>query len=205
MIDEQEQSRVERRKANTRLRIIEAALESFAEIGFSKTTVNHISAKADIGYGTFYQYYNNKMELLGHLIDELTENVDIYFHPANKKLGFRENIEYGIQGVLECYLSNKVVFIAMKEAMISDDALKEKWNNLHNVLFQRILREVERFISKRKCRNVDVDITSRAITFMLDGYAQSIMMQPANMVDVKSISLSLSDFCYYGLVNSQTI
>jgi AcrR family transcriptional regulator len=56
---------VERR----RQQIIEAAYEVFAEQGYHATGIADIAARLDVGHGTFYRYFENKRDLLDHVVD----------------------------------------------------------------------------------------------------------------------------------------
>lgn len=59
--------RRERRRAETRTRLFRAALELFAERGFLETTVEDITEKADVGKGTFFNYFPTKEHVLATL------------------------------------------------------------------------------------------------------------------------------------------
>src|SRR3989442_7726228 len=56
--------RRERRAAETRERLFRAALRLFEERGFSATTVEDITEAADVGKGTFFNYFPSKEHLL---------------------------------------------------------------------------------------------------------------------------------------------
>lgn len=56
--------RRERRSIETREKIYRVALDLFAERGFSATTVDAIAEEADIGKGTFFNYFENKESIL---------------------------------------------------------------------------------------------------------------------------------------------
>ncbi len=56
--------RRERRAAGTRERIFRAALRLFAERGFVATTVKDITEAADVGKGTFFNYFPSKEHAL---------------------------------------------------------------------------------------------------------------------------------------------
>jgi AcrR family transcriptional regulator len=53
-----------RRAAETRERIFRAALRLFAERGFVNTTVQDITEAADVGKGTFFNYFPSKEHVL---------------------------------------------------------------------------------------------------------------------------------------------
>src|SRR5271168_2252352 len=56
--------RRERRTAETRERLFRAALDLFARKGFSETTVGDITEAADVGKGTFFNYFPSKDHIL---------------------------------------------------------------------------------------------------------------------------------------------
>jgi AcrR family transcriptional regulator len=56
--------RRQRRSAETRQRLFRAALDLFARKGFTKTTVEDITEAADVGKGTFFNYFPSKDHIL---------------------------------------------------------------------------------------------------------------------------------------------
>jgi AcrR family transcriptional regulator len=56
--------RRQRRGAETRERLFRAALRLFAEKGFAETTVEDITNAADVGKGTFFNYFPSKEHIL---------------------------------------------------------------------------------------------------------------------------------------------
>jgi len=57
-------SRRERRSAETRERLFHSALQLFAQKGFEETTVEDITEAADVGKGTFFNYFPSKDHIL---------------------------------------------------------------------------------------------------------------------------------------------
>ena len=57
--------RRQRRAAETRLKLFRSALQLFAERGFSGVTVEDITEAADVGKGTFFNYFESKDHVLG--------------------------------------------------------------------------------------------------------------------------------------------
>jgi AcrR family transcriptional regulator len=56
--------RRERRSAETRERLFRAALDLFTRKGFTETTVEDITEAADVGKGTFFNYFPSKDHIL---------------------------------------------------------------------------------------------------------------------------------------------
>ena len=57
--------RRQRRAAETRLRLFRCALRLFAQRGFPNVTVEDITQAADVGKGTFFNYFESKDHVLG--------------------------------------------------------------------------------------------------------------------------------------------
>src|ERR1700736_4454323 len=58
------ENRRERRRAEIRERLFRAALRLFAERGYLETTVEDITEAADVGKGTFFNYFRTKEHVL---------------------------------------------------------------------------------------------------------------------------------------------
>ncbi len=63
-------SRRERKKAEQRQRIYETALRLIKAKGFDEVTVEQITEAADVGKGTFFNYFPSKMDVLRSYIEE---------------------------------------------------------------------------------------------------------------------------------------
>lgn len=64
-----EVGRRERRRTETRDKIFRAALDLFSERGLNGTTVEDITEAADVGKGTFFNYFQNKEQVLSVLAE----------------------------------------------------------------------------------------------------------------------------------------
>jgi AcrR family transcriptional regulator len=53
--------------------IIDVAIEEFAENGFEAASINRIVANSGISKGSFYQYFEDKLDLFMHLVDILAQ------------------------------------------------------------------------------------------------------------------------------------
>jgi len=66
-------SRRERKKQETRQRLLEAAWALFAEQGYESTTVEQITERADVAKGTLFNYFETKETLLAEVMTWRTE------------------------------------------------------------------------------------------------------------------------------------
>ena len=68
--------RRERNKQRSRQAIMDAAVQVFGQKGFREASVANIMNAADMGVGTFYNYFQSKEDVLVALLDGLVRDVD---------------------------------------------------------------------------------------------------------------------------------
>ncbi|MGH9734469.1 MAG: TetR/AcrR family transcriptional regulator [Candidatus Acidiferrales bacterium] len=76
MVPKQRVNRRERRRTEMHGRIFRAALELFAERGYLETTVEDITEAADVGKGTFFNYFPTKEHVLAHYGEERLQEIE---------------------------------------------------------------------------------------------------------------------------------
>ena len=67
-------NRQARRKEATRNKLVDAAVAIFSEKGINDTNVNDITERADVAYGTFYNYFNSIEELPPQVIRKMIKD-----------------------------------------------------------------------------------------------------------------------------------
>jgi AcrR family transcriptional regulator len=136
--------RRQRRSADIRESLFQAALQLFAERGFAETTVEDITNAADVGKGTFFNYFPSKDHILlafGEMqLGKLQEAVNTARNKNEpmpeflRALGVRMTQEPTrnpaiIRALLQAYLSTTRV----REAMID---MQERVQALHTQMIQ---------------------------------------------------------------------
>src|ERR1043166_3011248 len=62
--------RRDRRKAQMRQRLLDAARQTIADNGVSALRIGDLTARADVGFGTFYSHFDSKDDLVEAVITE---------------------------------------------------------------------------------------------------------------------------------------
>ncbi|MGD8967362.1 MAG: TetR/AcrR family transcriptional regulator [Anaerolineae bacterium] len=75
-------SRRERKKLETRQRLMEVALQLFGEHGYEATTVKDITSVADVAKGTFFNYFETKEAILPAIAARRLEQLEELLTPA---------------------------------------------------------------------------------------------------------------------------
>ena len=87
-------SRAERQRLQLRQDIIDAAFIEFSERGYHQTGISHIAKRLGIGHGTFYRYFENKRDILEHVIDGVCEKIRLAMAEANAPTASRTLEDY---------------------------------------------------------------------------------------------------------------
>lgn len=68
-------SRAERQRLQLQADILEAAFLEFSERGYHQTAISDIAKRLGIGHGTFYRHFENKRDILQHVISETMHKI----------------------------------------------------------------------------------------------------------------------------------
>ena len=68
-------NRMSRQRQRTHDRLVDAALTVMAQKGADATTITDITEAADVGFGSFYNHFSSKDEILNVATDELFERI----------------------------------------------------------------------------------------------------------------------------------
>ena len=136
--------RRQRRSAEIRERLFRAALDLFARKGFAETTVEDITEAADVGKGTFFNYFPSKDHILlafGEMqIGKLESAVEMARETNEPMTAFAQNLVTRmtqepmsnpaiIRAILQAYLSTTSVRAAMMD-------MQRRVLGLHTQMFQ---------------------------------------------------------------------
>ena len=75
-----------RRRAETRGRLIEAARVTFARQGIDATRINEITDEADVGFGSFYNYFDSKEAIVAAVVEDVAESAGEAIEAATSDL-----------------------------------------------------------------------------------------------------------------------
>jgi AcrR family transcriptional regulator len=173
-------SRRERRRLETRERIFRAALDLFAERGFMETTVEDITEAADVGKGTFFNYFPTKEHVLATYGAERVATVERALQEAKK--GSRPVMEVlrelaaGIAGqAAESPALVRAIFAAHASCTAVRDELQTR---MHTA--RRLLAQIFRLAQERGevRRDVSPMVLARLIQIIFHGVMGSWALNP---------------------------
>ena len=74
--------------------IVDAAVNEFADYGFEGASINRIVANSGISKGSFYQYFEDKMDVFKSLIDVLSNEKMEYYKGKHPPSANMDTFEY---------------------------------------------------------------------------------------------------------------
>ncbi len=153
-----------------RERIIEAAIEEFAENLFHKASITRIVDNADIAKGSFYQYFDDKKDIFKYIVDLGTQKKIKYLEHVSTNftnMNFFEIVrELYIGGIMFSKENPKLANIGYNFINSTDDNFKnEVYGENLPKSNQMFLVFLQQGIEKGEINpDVDLELVSQMIT-----------------------------------------
>jgi AcrR family transcriptional regulator len=122
--------RRERRRAETAKRILDTAMRLFMEQGYASTTVEAITEAADIGKGTFFNYFPSKEHLVIAFCELQVARLATAAGSAKDADSMRVLIEGVARTVAASWQGNRRFLRSMFGAVLSNDMLSARFEEL---------------------------------------------------------------------------
>ena len=133
----------EKKKQLYRQKIIDAAAFQFKRKGFSETSIADIMKTANLGVGTFYNYFESKEELLLALLKSIAEKVDNAIEKGfSANLSSLDLLELACKVMAKCLDENRFVlplFLSASEHSDKPDMIPTRG---HTPTFKPIFEEI---------------------------------------------------------------
>lgn len=193
-------SRRERKKRESKARILKAARRFFQNKDFENTSIEEIAEGADISKSTFFNYFNSKENLLKEIANEEIDKIRDYIGlELNKKLSAKDKIYL----VMKFLLEDSASYNRLSKRIMQTMSLISNEKNLYITKLENILVElVEEGQVKGELR---VDISAyRAATIIVGAYYWTFLKwisYNVNLTDEQeSEFVGLLDVIFTGLV-----
>lgn len=170
-------SRAERKKLELRQEIIDAAFDCFAERGYHGTGIADIAQRLGIGHGTFYRYFDNKRDIIEHVIDDVLHRIRAQLTDQNAPEAVSDIDEYRTQ--------TRRIATALTEVLLADERIPKlvlfEATSVDPQMTQRVLRFLDETAELTAAyfrhgvdsgylrADLDVDSAARAVNGMMLG------------------------------------
>jgi len=194
-------------------RIIDAALDEFAEKDYEAASLNNIIARAGISKGSMYHYFANKEDLYFYLINRVLEAKEIFLKKALTELSkplaemnFFENLEFqmlaSVDFAMQHYREHQ---LSVRLQNMAEGPLKERlFGDLNRAFEDYVKNMVDAAMQAGEIRDdFDRDFVIRILKFTLmhfiDIYPDFEKFMADDSRALKAEALKLSAFLKKGL------
>lgn len=171
-----------------RNRIINAGLEEFSSHLFYDASINRIVKNADISRGSFYQYFEDKEDLIFYLVEEyLKKRINEMF--VGTDIG-NMNIYEIHRMIFETSLANENKYnVFLKMLYISmDQKLRDRFEKLRNEMIQDVVKtEFSIYLEKYKDRLEEFKILNNMLGSISMGLKAMMMAQNISKKEIMRI------------------
>ncbi len=153
-------------------RIINSAIEEFANKGYKNATIDNIVSKAGISKGSVFQYFKNKESLYIYICDYQVNLIkdEIFNQKEINETDFFELYRHAAHTKFEILKKSPYVFEFFKTLYSDDSEVAKKWlNNIFQNRNQLVLNFMGDYDKTKFRDDIDIDMAVKAIELTFDG------------------------------------
>jgi AcrR family transcriptional regulator len=162
-------------RQSARSRIMDAALEIFAQEGYHPASISKIARKAGVSKGLMYNYFESKEELLKAIIFSGIESLSVGFDPNRDGVLTRGEMVHFIRESFRMVKDHPTYWKLYFLVVYQSPAVQLFQDELRGVL-NNYLKMMERYFSDLKFENPYVE--ARLFMSMLDGVCINFLHSP---------------------------
>jgi AcrR family transcriptional regulator len=161
----QSSPRVRRRQERNRRALLRAARTLMARHGYDKTTIAAITRAADLGFGTFYLYFQGKEDILRALVDDAVQrHIASLDHVNGSASSGAEAVRRIVERYVDAAIEHRDLFKIMFE---HGGERREPLRRVHEALVRALDNAIARGLRDGEFRHVHPALAARAIAGML--------------------------------------
>lgn len=173
-----------RKGQRTEAAFLNAARDTFAEKGYFNSKISDIAAAAGRSAGSFYNYYENKEQLLEALLEEFqAEVVEASVPPRT------HDPEQGVRAAVTAYWNTYKKYlpemIGLFQMSMMDDDFRERWRENRASGVRQILAGLQRADQSGRTIGLPLDVLASALVSALESFCW-VWMAAGGDVDVET-------------------
>ncbi len=182
----QTRARSTKQREERRRVLLEAALHCFNERGYAETSVAMITKRAELSTGTFYLYFQSKVEVFSYLYNEAIDMLKPRFAKAAQSTGgtYQKLLAIG-EAYYDFYQEHRnyfrilaVLHINQTEFAESDLPINQHIDSNARELLQIVADIMREGIERGEIQHTDPSLATSALWAMFDG--MMIMQERSN-------------------------
>ncbi len=184
----------------TRKLILDCATEIFISEGYAKTTVEKISSKAGVGYGTIYSHYKGKDDILSSILDRILYN---FFDYQSKPgvIGDKEVVSSHYKELIlflfQLAVEHRPIFKVYHDAIGKSEKISNHWDSIIEDLIDDFATSFQEYQRKGLMRDFDVHKGAQVFVYLVDSCFWEVVNEKED--DIESIAKIIGEILYQGL------
>lgn len=161
------------RAQQTRIKLMAAAQSAFAEQGYSSTSVADIIERAGVSFGTFYQYFNNRGDVLVAMLTTTLQQMFESSDPKWRAAEGRAGLYRVIHNFVASYAAAGNAARIWEEASIVEPEMADLRRSVGQMMTAAVEAELLRASKAGQCRSFDAhgaSLAAAALAAMVDRY-----------------------------------
>ncbi|SNX69402.1 TetR family transcriptional regulator [Bacillus oleivorans] len=139
----------------TRAKILNAAEKVFGEKGYYEASVVNITQEAEVGQGTFYNYFESKKHVYDELIQQYSRELRITIKEEMKKAITHEEAQrYGFKAFFNWVKDHPALYSIVQQAVVVDQELY-RW--YYNKLASGFLKSLSQGVQEGEFRETHLE------------------------------------------------
>ncbi|GIO24352.1 TetR family transcriptional regulator [Oceanobacillus sp. J11TS1] len=181
--------------ANKKELILKSAYHVFKEKGLEDTRVSQIVKEAGIAQGTFYLYYNSKMDVLPDLAEQIISNYTQYLATyGNVKAGLEANLRLAIDRIFEVNQLDRTI-PSIVYAGITRSGDIDKWQVIYRPLYDLVAKYLEFAKENGEIReDIDAIYFSEFVISLIESTARGMILFQHSSAEVEKYKEELLSF-----------
>ncbi|MBX3311520.1 MAG: TetR/AcrR family transcriptional regulator [Microbacteriaceae bacterium] len=157
--------------SKTQARLLQAAEDLFAECGFHEASIVKITEKAGVALGTFYNYFESKLEVFNIVVEDLNRRVRHAMSEASAKHSNRLDAERaGFVAFFKFTAEHPALYRIIRQAeFVSPEALKNHYT--------RIVDGYQQALESARSKGEIGDVDTQVAAWSLMGIGELIGMR----------------------------
>ena len=193
-----------RKTREKRALIIEKAMELFARKGFTRTRISDITDGLNIGKGTFYLYFKDKLELFSECMDVVATRVqpkDVWPFIADE--GGTEKILYQrAEAFQKAFPQLSGILIILRRSLRMDDP---KYVIMTREYLRRLVgpmvKDLQKGIEAASLRDINVNAAAYLLLSLFETVGYSLMVDPS--LTFEKLIKPYLDIVKYGIMKPE--
>lgn len=187
--------------------IMDSAVVFFAEKGYTNTTLDEISQKAEYGKGTIYNYFSNKEEIYSAILEQVMN--DSYQIALTADENTKTSVEFFSNltlNLLKYCLENKYHFLLLAQTFVNiqeenkiknNNSIHDKQHCICGILEKRI----EAGIKKKELRKMDIQRLAILYDHLIYPYIHHLILNEKNEINSEIETEFILSVFFNGILN----